>query len=217
MQRIDRRLFLVGAPLLLAGCGRSLPNLSLSLPDFGGDYGVRRDNGHLVAAVDTMQVPSQYRRQTVAYQGAQRPGTIVIDPGERFLYLIQGADTAVRYGVGVGREGFAWSGTAQVRRKAVWPSWTPPVAMQERQPEAARFAAGMPGGPDNPLGARALYLYQGGHDTLYRIHGTNEPSSIGHSMSSGCIRLLNQDIIDLYNRVPIGTKVVVLPVEAGMV
>jgi len=122
---------------------------------------------------------------------------------------------AVRYGVGVGREGFGWSGSARVARKAEWPTWTPPADMIKRQPEVAKFAHGMPGGLENPLGARALYLYQGNRDTLYRLHGTNDPSSIGHAMSSGCIRLLNQDIIDLYRRAPVGSPVVVLSTRSA--
>jgi lipoprotein-anchoring transpeptidase ErfK/SrfK len=118
--------------------------------------------------------------------------------------------TAIRYGVGVGREGFGWHGRATVRRKAEWPTWTPPHEMTLRDHEAAKWASGMPGGPENPLGARAMYLYQGDRDTLYRLHGNNDPSSIGKAVSSGCIRLLNHDIIDLFNRVPVGTPVVVL-------
>ena len=117
---------------------------------------------------------------------------------------------ARRYGIGVGRQGFGWNGTARIRGKRKWPSWHPPVEMQERDPRAREFANGMEGGPDNPLGARALYLFQGGRDTLYRIHGTAEPRSIGRAVSSGCIRMLNADVIDLYDRVPMGTKVVVL-------
>jgi lipoprotein-anchoring transpeptidase ErfK/SrfK len=214
MPLLDRRLFMLGAPLALAGCTRAMPDLALALPDFelpfGGDYGPRYDNGYPVAAVDGLRVNSAYLRREVAYSGRQKAGTIVVDPSSRYLYLVRGGGRALRYGVGVGRAGFAWSGVAQIKRKQVWPTWTPPAEMQRRQPESARYADGMPGGPSNPLGARALYLYQGSRDTMYRIHGTNDPSSIGRSMSSGCIRLLNQDIIDLYNRVPIGTRVVVL-------
>ena len=156
------------------------------------------------------QINPKFYRQEAYYPTSERPGTIIVDPGNHFLYHIEGGGKATRYGVGVGRQGFAWSGVAAVRRKAEWPRWTPPEEMTKRDHQAAKYANGMAGGPDNPLGARALYLYQGDRDTLYRIHGTSEPWSIGQSMSSGCIRLLNQDIIDLYNRVPIGTKVVVL-------
>jgi lipoprotein-anchoring transpeptidase ErfK/SrfK len=218
MAIMNRRVFLIGTPLLLAACTRDMPDLSLSLPDFSfGDYGAGMDGGFPIAAVDTRRINPVFLRQEVAYEGGEAPGTIVVDPADHFLYLVADGGSAIRYGVGVGREGFAWNGTAAVRRKQVWPTWTPPVEMQRRQPEAARYAGGMPGGPANPLGARALYLYQGGRDTMYRIHGTNEPMSIGRSMSSGCIRLLNQDIIDLYDRVPIGTKVVVLAAGEGVV
>ena len=139
-------------------------------------------------------------------------GTLIVDPGSRFLYLVLERRKALRYGVGVGREGAAWSGEATIRRKAKWPRWTPTRSMIKRDPFAAKWAEGMPGGPETPLGARALYLYQGTVDTLYRIHGTNQPQSIGKAVSSGCIRLLNADIADLYSRVRIGAKVVVLPV-----
>jgi lipoprotein-anchoring transpeptidase ErfK/SrfK len=215
---MNRRIFLLGAPLLLGACTRTMPDLSLAFPGMiMGDYGPMEDHGFPIAAVDTNRISPVFLRQRVAYDGRERPGTIVIDPGHHFLYLVEDDGSALRYGVGVGREGFAWHGTAAVRRKAVWPTWTPPVEMQRRQPEAAQYADGMPGGPGNPLGARALYLYQGSRDTMYRIHGTNEPLSIGKSMSSGCIRLLNQDIIDLYERVPTGTKVVVLAADEGVV
>lgn len=143
-----------------------------------------------------------------------RPGTVVVDPGDRYLYLVREGGVALRYGVGVGRQGFAWSGTATVHHAGKWPRWVPPAEMIKRDPRAAAYASGMPGGLDNPLGARALYLFQGGRDTLYRIHGTNEPDSIGKAVSSGCIRLFNQDIIDLYDRVPEGTMVIVLPASA---
>ncbi|MGJ3263744.1 MAG: L,D-transpeptidase [Salinarimonas sp.] len=148
-------------------------------------------------------VADVFRRQTVSYGGPHGPGTIVVDTRNKFLYLVQEGGTALRYGVGVGREGFAWRGTERVTRKAEWPDWRPPAAMRRRQPELPAF---MPGGPSNPLGARALYL----GDTLYRIHGTNEPGSIGRAMSSGCIRMMNEDVMDLYQRVRIGTRVVVL-------
>jgi lipoprotein-anchoring transpeptidase ErfK/SrfK len=137
------------------------------------------------------------------------PGIIVVDPKNRFLYFVEQNGLAVRYGVGVGRQGFAWSGTASIHHAGKWPKWFPQADMVKRDPKTAQFAGGMPGGLDNPLGARALYLFQGDRDTLYRIHGTNDPSSIGKAVSSGCIRLFNQDIVDLYNRVPEGTKVIV--------
>jgi lipoprotein-anchoring transpeptidase ErfK/SrfK len=157
-----------------------------------------------IPVVDPERIPPAYRRQRVAYSGPGHPGTISIDTSGRFLYLVQQGRTALRYGIGVGRRGFAWSGTAHVKRKAKWPSWTPPREMLRRRPDLPDF---MEGGIDNPLGARALYLFQGERDTLFRIHGTNEPGTIGQAVSSGCIRLLNEDIYDLYNRVPVGTVV----------
>ena len=154
-------------------------------------------------------VSSEFARQTVSYSGGEAPGTIIIDTGSRHLFLVRPGGKAVRYGVGVGRDGFGWAGSAKVGRKAQWPRWTPPSSMIQRQPELAKWAGGMPGGVDNPLGARALYLYKGGKDTLYRIHGTNEPWSIGRAMSSGCIRMLNEDVTHLYGLANVGAKVVV--------
>jgi lipoprotein-anchoring transpeptidase ErfK/SrfK len=164
-----------------------------------------------VAPVDISSIPPQYRRQIVRNPTGEPPGTIVVDPGQRLLYLVEADGNARRYGIGVGREGFGWSGAAVVGAKREWPKWFPPVEMQARDERAREFANGMDGGPQNPLGARALYLHQDGRDTLYRIHGTAEPQSIGRAVSSGCIRMLNADVIDLYARVPIGTRVVVLP------
>ncbi|GHB18080.1 L,D-transpeptidase [Pseudovibrio japonicus] len=151
----------------------------------------------------------RYLRQVVNYTGPEEGGTVVVDPGNRFLYQVRGDGTAMRYGVGVGREGFNWNGDAVVQYKRAWPTWTPPAEMIARQPELEPYRTGMEPGLSNPLGARALYLFQGGRDTLYRLHGTNENWSIGRNVSSGCIRLLNQDAIDLYNRVPDGSRVVV--------
>jgi lipoprotein-anchoring transpeptidase ErfK/SrfK len=149
-------------------------------------------------------VPAHLRRQIVSYPTREGPGTVVIDTPNTYLYYVLGGGKAIRYGIGVGREGFTWSGVQNVSRKSEWPDWIPPAEMLQRQPYLPRFMAG---GPGNPLGARAMYL----GNSIYRIHGTNQPSSIGGRVSSGCIRLLNQDVIDLYNRVNIGTKVVVLP------
>lgn len=157
-----------------------------------------------VPLVDLGRIDPRYHRQLVEYNGGGAPGSIRIDTRARFLYLIQADQTALRYRIGVGREGFAWTGTAEVKRKAKWPSWRPPAAMLRRRPDLPRF---MEGGPANPLGARALYLYQGNRDTLFRIHGTNEPSTIGQAVSSGCIRMLNEDVYDLYERVRLGTVV----------
>lgn len=149
------------------------------------------------------EVGPEYRRQEVAFAGPQRPGTIVIDTAAKHLYLVQPGQRALRYGIGVGRPGFAWSGLKTVSRKAEWPDWTPPAEMLARRPDLPRHMAG---GPENPLGARALYL----GSSLYRIHGTNEPGTIGQSVSSGCIRMMNEDVVDLYDRVPVGTRVEVL-------
>lgn len=149
-----------------------------------------------------------YLPQVVRFARGYKPGTLVVEPRTRFLYLVEAPDTARRYGIGVGRAGRGWSGWKVVGRKAEWPSWRPTDNMIRREPEKyARFAGGVPGGPSNPLGARALYLYHDGHDTYYRIHGTNEPWSIGRAVSSGCFRLLNDHVIDLYERVAVGTPV----------
>ncbi len=145
----------------------------------------------------------QIRREVVDYYGPYAPGTIVVDTNERRLYYVIGDGVAMRYGIGVARPGFEWRGTHKVSQKREWPDWTPPPEMLKRQPELPRY---MPGGLDNPLGARAMYL----GSTLYRIHGSNDPKSIGQAMSSGCIRMLNEDVVDLYERVTVGTPVVVL-------
>ena len=149
-------------------------------------------------------ISPELRRQVVRYEGREAPGTVVIDTPNTYLYYVLGNGQAIRYGIGVGREGFTWSGVRAIERKTEWPDWIPPAEMIDRQPDLPRWMAG---GPGNPLGARAMYL--GG--TLYRIHGTSEPATIGQHVSSGCIRMLNEDVIDLFGRVPIGTKVVVLP------
>jgi lipoprotein-anchoring transpeptidase ErfK/SrfK len=149
-------------------------------------------------------IAQHLQRQTVDYATSEPAGTIIVDTANTYLYLVLGQGKAVRYGIGVGREGFTWSGRERISRMAEWPNWRPPAEMLEREPHLPDF---MPGGPNNPLGARALYL----GNTLYRIHGTNEPSSIGTHASSGCIRLLNEDVMDLYQRVAVGTSVVVLP------
>ncbi len=162
------------------------------------------------------QVPSDFQRQVVTFRTAEKPGTIVIDGNRHFLYLVLGDFKAIRYGIGVGRDGFGWAGIVNVGRKQEWPTWTPPAEMVARDPKAAKYAGGMPGGPENPLGARALYLYEGNRDTIYRIHGTNEPWSIGLDISSGCIRMNNDDVIDLYSRVAIGAKVIVLMQGAAL-
>jgi lipoprotein-anchoring transpeptidase ErfK/SrfK len=148
------------------------------------------------------QLPPEFQRTVVYFRTTEAPGTIIVNTSERYLYVVQGGGRAIRYGIGVGREGFQWQGLLTISRKAEWPDWTPPPEMIARQPYLPRFMAG---GPGNPMGARALYL---GH-TVYRIHGTNQPQTIGSAVSSGCFRLVNADVIDLYNRIPVGTKVIV--------
>jgi lipoprotein-anchoring transpeptidase ErfK/SrfK len=150
-----------------------------------------------------MPVDPKYIKQMVAYSGPESAGTIIIDTPHRFLFLIQGNGTAIRYGIGVGKPGFTWAGVKTVSAKKEWPDWTPPPEMLERRPDLPHFMAG---GPENPLGARALYL----GSSIYRIHGSNEPWTIGQAVSSGCIRMRNEDVIDLYNRVPLGARVVVI-------
>jgi lipoprotein-anchoring transpeptidase ErfK/SrfK len=152
------------------------------------------------------QLPARLQRQVVSYATREAPGTVIIDTPNTYLYLVLGHGQAVRYGIGVGRDGFTWSGVQSITKKSEWPDWTPPPEMISRQPYLPRYMAG---GPGNPLGARAMYL--GG--TVYRIHGTNAPGTIGTRVSSGCIRLTNQDVADLYSRVNVGTKVIVLPMN----
>jgi len=159
--------------------------------------------------VDMNRIPTEFHRQYVSHSNRYAPGTLVVDTANRHLYLMEEDGQAIRYGIGVGKAGFAWGGRARVGRKAKWPTWTPTQNMMRRDPELREYAGGMEPGPNNPLGARALYLYKGGRDTLYRIHGTNNPMSIGQAMSSGCIRMLNKDAIDLYERVPVGATVIV--------
>ena len=151
-------------------------------------------------------VPARFRRQVVNYPSDEAPGTIIIDTPNTYLYYVLGGGKAIRYGIGVGREGFTWSGVQHISRMNEWPDWTPPAEMIARQPYLPRFVAG---GPGNPMGARALYL----GDTIYRIHGTNDPTTIGQRVSSGCIRLANTDVIDLYGRAKMGGKVIVLPMS----
>jgi lipoprotein-anchoring transpeptidase ErfK/SrfK len=156
---------------------------------------------------ETADLPARFRRQMIEYRTNEAPGTIVIDTSNTYLYLVLGNGRAMRYGIGVGRDGFTWSGTQTITKKAEWPDWTPPPEMIQRQPYLPRYMAG---GPGNPLGARAMYL----GNTIYRIHGTNAPTTIGGRVSSGCIRLTNEDVTDLFSRVHVGTKVVVLPMTA---
>jgi lipoprotein-anchoring transpeptidase ErfK/SrfK len=159
------------------------------------------DEPGLIAS-DDYELPPELRKQMVFFRSNEPPGTIVVQTSERYLYLVQGNNRALRYGIGVGRDGFQWQGLLKIARKAEWPDWVPPPEMIQRQPYLPRFMAG---GPGNPLGARAMYL----GTTVYRIHGTNRPDTIGTAISSGCFRLVNADVADLYDRVPVGTKVVV--------
>lgn len=202
---ISRRGVLFGLPLLLAGCAST---------NFAGrpqNYAALPDERFPMPAMSLEKIKPELRRQEVAYETTHPAGTVVVDTPARRLYYVLGNGRAVRYGVGVGRQGLALKGNAYIGRKAEWPSWTPTPNMIRREPERnLRYAGGMPGGLNNPLGARALYLYRNGNDTMFRLHGTNQPQSIGHAMSSGCIRMLNHDIIDLYQRVPVGARVIVL-------
>ena len=209
---LDRRMFLAaGFSAFLGACTTGIGPLSYLDSDPATDRKPIQDEAYPVPAVPMSIIPAQFHRQVVRNPTGERAGTVVVDPGQRYLYLVLKDDRAIRYGIGVGREGFAWSGDAVVGAKQKWPRWHPPVEMQARDEHARQYANGMDAGPNNPLGARAMYLYQNGRDTLYRIHGTTEPRSIGKAMSSGCIRMLNADVIDLYDRVPVGTRVVVIP------
>lgn len=198
--KLTTALFLAGA---LAGCS------TVGGTFYTASYSSVTDAGYVVPAIPSEKIQAQYRRQIVKYPTDEAPGTIIVDTREKFLYLIMPEGKAMRYGIGVGREGFQWSGTARVAMKREWPTWTPPSAMIKRQPELAKYRNGMDPGLRNPLGARALYLYNKGGDTGYRLHGTPEWWSIGKAMSSGCIRLMNQDIMDLYDRTEQGAKVIV--------
>lgn len=205
--------------MALAGCANTDDSFLWTLApvserDARAYAGVPNDR-FKIPAVDLSKLPPKYRRQMVRYDGPHKPGTVVVDPAARYLYLVSENGRAIRYGVEVGREGLEWSGTATIARRAEWPTWTPPAEMIARDPKVAPYAGGMPGGLDNPLGARALYLYQGGKDTLYRIHGGGAAGRIGEATSSGCVRLLDQDAIDLYKRVPNGAEVVVLPARVA--
>jgi lipoprotein-anchoring transpeptidase ErfK/SrfK len=192
-------------------------------PKYSAIYAEVKDAGFTVPAVKFTQVDSAFLRKNVAYATQEAPGTIIVDPANHFLYRVEDGGRATRYGVGVGREGFVWSGEATIKSKQEWPDWYPPKEMIERRPDLKKVmvelqsGVGMHGGPANPLGARAMYLWQGDHDTLFRIHGTNEPWTIGLSQSSGCIRMINQDVMDLYQNTSVGTRVVVLGSQRGKV
>lgn len=173
-------------------------------------YGPLPDEKFPVPAVDLSHIDPAYLRKFGDYATDEMPGTVIVDTAKRVLFLTLPEGKAIRYGVGIGRAGFAWSGRAIIHHKKEWPTWTPPSEMIARQPELEVWRNGMPPGLENPLGARALYIFQNGKDTLYRLHGTGQPETIGKAVSSGCVRLLHQDVIDLYNRVPDHTPIVVL-------
>ncbi|MEX0853070.1 MAG: L,D-transpeptidase [Bauldia sp.] len=214
--RIPARRPLAALAVLFAAAGCT----SVDGPGLIGDalapalanYGQTADDGITIPAVPQGRLDPRYARRVVTtpWNIPNEPGAIVVDTRNRYLYLVQADGTSLRYGIGVGRQGFSWSGEATIKDKQHWPRWIPPKEMVARDELAAKWADGMPGGLENPLGARAMYLYQGNKDTLYRLHGTNDATSIGKAVSSGCVRLLNQDVIDLYNRVPLDTKVIVL-------
>ncbi|EKS29840.1 MAG: L,D-transpeptidase [Afipia felis] len=191
--------------LSLLTCVAALSVLSIPSAAAQGRYPTKYVDGDQPGYVPSEaeeELPPEFKRTTVFYRTTEAPGTIIVSTSERFLYVVQGNGRALRYGIGVGREGFQWQGLLKITRKQEWPDWTPPPEMIARQPYLPRFMAG---GPGNPMGARALYL----GTTVYRIHGTNQPQTIGTAVSSGCFRLVNADIEDLYDRIPVGTKVVV--------
>ena len=211
------RILAVMLPVALAACTTTTPpppSVAVAPavdPITAERYAAVTTDKHPVPGVDPATLKPRNVRQLVDYATTENPGTIVVDTTARFIYLVQEGGKALRYGVGVGKEGLEFKGTATVNHKAQWPRWTPTPDMIRREPERYRkWSGGMQGGTDNPLGARALYLFKDGKDTLYRIHGTNEPETIGRAVSSGCIRMMNQDVIDLYSRVPAGAKVVVM-------
>ena len=209
----NRRSFLFGSAaglgaLGLAGCAMTD---GMSLAQAAKIYGPAPAEKFPIPAVDVSKINPKYYRQTVRYDTNEAPSTIIVDPANYYVYRIEGDGNATRYGANVGRAGFLWSGDAYVGRKAEWPIWTPPKEMIQRQPEAAKYAAGMAPGLDNPLGARTLYLYQNGVYSLYTIYSTDDPETIGTNLTSGCTGLLSQDMIDLFSRTPVKTKVVVLP------
>lgn len=221
MISLSRRSFLVGsaslAGLAVSGCvsNTSAPEpLPLSQdPAYLSMYRAMPEEQFPLPAINLNKVPDRFYRQQVDYPTSERVGTLVVDTSNFYLYLVQENGKAMRYGVGLGRAGFEWSGRARIARKSAWPKWTPPDEMIEREPELEKWSwrnGGMPPGPENPLGARALYIFQGNKDTLYRLHGTAEYWTIGTPVSSGCVRLMNQDIIDLHGRVPVGSPIVVL-------
>lgn len=213
--RISRRTFLGGVATGAAGLGLSgIPasaqdqtaarKVSFAVPVLESPaamYAARVDGGHRLPAIPYDKIDKRYLRQIVIDPSVSKPGTIVVDANTKFLYFVLEDGKAIRYGVSLGKAGFDWVGTATIQFKKAWPVWTPPPEMIKRKPELAKYASGMPAGTQSPLGARALYLFKNGKDTMYRLHGTPEWNSIGKNASSGCVRMLNQDVIDLFSRV----------------
>lgn len=225
---ISRRKFLVGslaAPAILGGCATTqdklawnssqpiaAPTLSPVDPDLASRYAAFEDGGHFVPAIPYERMNPEFLRRRVADPTGEAPGTVVVDTPRRFLYLVENGGSALRYGVGIGRDGFSWEGKGYIHWRQHWPRWKPPGEMIARQPELEKYSVangGMDPGVHNPLGARALYIFQDRQDTLYRLHGNPEWQSIGKAVSSGCVRLMNQDIVDLYERVPFHAPIVV--------
>jgi lipoprotein-anchoring transpeptidase ErfK/SrfK len=219
----SRRAILAGtaglAGVALAGCQTATPTVTPAAtppsasPSALSAYRALPNERFPIPAVDPTKVPSRFHRQQVSYPTNEAVGTIIVDTNQFYLHLVQENGMAMRYGVGLGRAGFEWSGRAKVAYKRQWPTWTPPAEMIAREPELEKWSAangGMPPGPMNPLGARALYIFQNGKDTLYRIHGSPEYWSIGKAVSSGCVRLIQQDVIDLYGRVTPGAAIIVV-------
>jgi len=224
---LSRRSLVIGststAGLLLAGCStssRSRENFTFKRfkkrsekLSFKALYGARPNEKFPIPALSKGALDPRFFRQRVKYRSKEKPGTVIVDTSQFYLYLVEPNGKAMRYGVGLGKAGFEWSGRGRILWKQIWPKWTPPAEMIARRPELARWSeanGGMPGGPKNPLGARALYIFQGNKDTLYRLHGTPEHSSIGRAVSSGCVRLVHQDVIDLYDRVKPKAKILVV-------
>ena len=208
---MNRRAFLAGSAAIvgavgLAGCASS----GMSMAEAERIYGPLPNERFPVPGVNLSKVDPKYLRRTVRYASNEAVGTLIVDPKHYYVYRIEGGGMATRYGANVGRAGFLWSGEAYIGRKAEWPVWTPPREMILRQPEAAPYANGMPPGLNNPLGARTLYLYQDGRYTLFTIYSTIMPETIGRGISSGCVGLLTQDMVDLYAKTPVDTKVIVL-------
>lgn len=230
LMELSRRRFLIGSlssATVLSGCATTAPPVMRTVekpavepagmgagfdPELDARYAAFEDGGHLVPAIPYQQMDPRYYRQRVSDPTGEPAGTVVVDTPGRFLYLVEEGGTAMRYGVGIGREGFAWQGEGTIHLRQHWPRWKPPSEMIARQPELERYSVangGMEPGITNPLGARALYIFQNRQDTLYRLHGSPEWQSIGKSVSSGCVRLINYDIVDLYERIPYHARIVV--------